>query len=362
IPTVFEVFLKSGPSSSVMRTIGVSSRYMMSAPDSSESATLRPGSGLRMYCSTGPLPSANAARASRCPKSPTKAPPLTTRSASAPEAVSRLSASTAVASAGQVGPMGWRTRLSVGIRWPPSRSRRRGRSEPRAACRPRWSRGSPAARCRVARAPPPRARVPDAPPAAAGGRHRPHAAAGGASGTRARGGGARATRQRAAGDPRDHLGRHAARGSDRPRRRDRDGGHLMPTLSRVLQPIGPTCPADATAVDALKRLTASGADALLVVKGGAFVGLFGHREALAAFADGSGPVEQYMRRPLPGRNVADSLESGADIMYREDTPIVLMTEDEGPLFRKTSRTVGMVSAHEVLEEIGKTTTDTASNK
>ncbi len=136
----------------------------------------------------------------------------------------------------------------------------------------------------------------------------------------------------------------------------------MPTLSRVLQPIGPTCPADVTAADALKRLTASGADALLVVKGGAFVGLFGHREALAAFADGSGPVEQYMRRPLPGRNVADSLESGADIMYREDTPIVLMTEDEGPLFRKTSKTVGMVSAHEVLEEIGKTTTDTASNK
>ncbi|TMG00372.1 MAG: CBS domain-containing protein, partial [Chloroflexi bacterium] len=106
----------------------------------------------------------------------------------------------------------------------------------------------------------------------------------------------------------------------------------MPTLSRVLQPIGPTCPADVSAADALKRLTASGADALLVVKSGTFVGLFGHREALAAFADGSGPVEQYMRRPLPGRNVADSLESGADIMYREDTPIVLMTEDEGPLF------------------------------
>jgi len=102
----------------------------------------------------------------------------------------------------------------------------------------------------------------------------------------------------------------------------------MPTLSRVLQPIGPTCPAEVSAADALTRLTASGADALLVVKGGAFVGLFGHREALAAFADGSGPVEQYMRRPLPGRNVADSLESGADIMYREDTPIVLMTEDE----------------------------------
>ncbi len=136
----------------------------------------------------------------------------------------------------------------------------------------------------------------------------------------------------------------------------------MPTLSRVLQPIGPTCPAGVSAADALKQLTDSGADALLVVKDGTFVGLFGHREALAAFADGAGPVEQYMRRPLPGRNVADSLESGADIMYREDTPLVLMTEDEGPLFRKTSRTVGIVGAHEVLEEIGKTTTDTASNK
>src|SRR5207248_418191 len=103
-------------------------------------------------------------------------------------------------------------------------------------------------------------------------------------------------------------------------------------------------------------------DALLVEKDGGIVGLFGHREAIAAFADGSGPVGTYMRRPLPGRNVADSLESGADIMYREDTPVVLMTQDEGPLFRKTSRTVGIVSAHAVLTEIGKTTTDTASNK
>jgi formate dehydrogenase beta subunit len=136
----------------------------------------------------------------------------------------------------------------------------------------------------------------------------------------------------------------------------------MPTLSRVLQPIGPTCSAETTATDAVKQLAASHAEALLVVKNGVFVGLFSHREALAAFADGAGPVEHYMRRPLPGRNVADSLESGADIMYREDTPVVLMTEDEGPLFRKTSKTVGVVSAHEVLDEIGKTTTDTASNK
>src|SRR5213080_3321062 len=136
----------------------------------------------------------------------------------------------------------------------------------------------------------------------------------------------------------------------------------MPSLSKVLQPIAPTCPAETPAADALKQLTSSGTDALLVVKNGAFVGLFGHREALAAFADGSGPVESYMRRPLPGRNIADSLESGADIMYREDTPVVLMTEDEGPLFRKTSRTVGIVSVNAVLTEIGKTTTDTASNK
>ncbi len=136
----------------------------------------------------------------------------------------------------------------------------------------------------------------------------------------------------------------------------------MPSLSKVLEPIGEICPADLSATEAVKRLNASGADALLVEKEGGIVGLFGHREAIAAFADGSGPVGAYMRRPLPGRNVADSLESGADIMYREDTPVVLMTEDEGPLFRKTSRTVGIVSAQAVLTEIGKTTTDTASNK
>src|ERR1700694_5860213 len=140
------------------------------------------------------------------------------------------------------------------------------------------------------------------------------------------------------------------------------GGCLNPTLSKRPQPIGETFPADRSAAEALAKLTASGSDALLIEKAGSIVGLFGYREALAVFADGSGPVEQYMRRPLPGRNVADSLESGADIMYREDTPVVLMTEDEGPLFRKTSRTVGIVSAYEVLAEIGKTTTDTASNK
>src|SRR3989440_11115082 len=136
----------------------------------------------------------------------------------------------------------------------------------------------------------------------------------------------------------------------------------MPALSKVVQPVPATCSAELSAGEALQQLIATGADTLLVEKHGAIVGLFGHREALAAFSDGDRPVERSRRRRRPGRNAAASLESGADIMYREDTPIVLMTEDEGPLFRKTSKTVGMVSAHEVLEEIGKTTTDTASNK
>jgi len=136
----------------------------------------------------------------------------------------------------------------------------------------------------------------------------------------------------------------------------------MPALSKVVQPLPGTCSAELSAGEALRQLLATGADALLVEKQGVIVGLFGHREAIAAFSDGSRPVERYMRRPLPGRNVADSLESGADIMYREDTPLVLITEDEGPLFKKTSKTIGIVSALEVLAEIGKTTTDTASNK
>jgi len=61
----------------------------------------------------------------------------------------------------------------------------------------------------------------------------------------------------------------------------------MPSLSRVVQPIGATCPPEIPAADAMKQLAASGGDALLVVKDGAFVGLFGHREALAAFAKGA---------------------------------------------------------------------------
>ena len=136
----------------------------------------------------------------------------------------------------------------------------------------------------------------------------------------------------------------------------------MPALSKVLRPIDSTCPADVSATEALRRLLAVGTDSLLITKNGTPVGLFGFREALATFADGSGPVEKFMRRPLPGRNVADSMESGADIMYREDTPLIVMSEDDGPLFKKTSRPVGVVTAYDVLAEIGKTTTDTASNK
>src|SRR6059036_2000173 len=64
----------------------------------------------------------------------------------------------------------------------------------------------------------------------------------------------------------------------------------------------------------------------------------------------------------PSSSVIRTTGVSSDIMYREDTPVVLMTEDEGPLFRKTSRTVGIVSVNAVLTEIGKTTTDTASNK
>src|SRR2546430_9521964 len=194
------------------------------------------------------------------------------------------------------------------------------------------------------------------------GRPGPHATPGSSAGRAPGRSGSAAAREWKAAGPRHHAGRDAARRPHGARRQPRHGGGLMPTLSKVLEPIGEICPADLSAAEAVKRLNASGADALLVEKDGGIVGLFGHREAIAAFADGSGPVGTYMRRPLPGRNVADSLESGADIMYREDTPVVLMTQDEGPLFRKTSRTVGIVSAHAVLTEIGKTTTDTASNK
>ena len=59
----------------------------------------------------------------------------------------------------------------------------------------------------------------------------------------------------------------------------------MPTLSKVLEPIGETCPAELSVAEAVRRLNASGADALLVERDGGIVGLFGHREAIAAFAD-----------------------------------------------------------------------------
>src|SRR5439155_25682604 len=101
----------------------------------------------------------------------------------------------------------------------------------------------------------------------------------------------------------------AARRAPRARHQPSHGRCLMPTLSKVLEPIGETCPADLSAAEAVRRLNTSGADALLVERDGGIVGLFSHREAIAAFADGSGRVDAYMRRPLPGRNIADSLES-----------------------------------------------------
>jgi formate dehydrogenase beta subunit len=136
----------------------------------------------------------------------------------------------------------------------------------------------------------------------------------------------------------------------------------MPTLSKVLREMAQTCAPDLSAREAVRQLHASGADLLLVEQNGTVVGIFGHREAVAVYADGSAPVREYMRHPVPGRNAADSMEAGAEVMVREDTPVVILTQEEGPLFSKTSRSVGMVTAFEILEEIGHTTTDTAANK
>src|SRR5205823_6202900 len=101
---------------------------------------------------------------------------------------------------------------------------------------------------------------------------------------------------------------------------------------------------------------------LLLVREGQVVGVFGHRESVAAYGDGAQPGERFMRSPLPERSVDDSMEAGAEIMFREDTPYLMLTQDERRLFRKTARPVGMVTAFEILEEIGRTTTDTAANK
>ena len=136
----------------------------------------------------------------------------------------------------------------------------------------------------------------------------------------------------------------------------------MPTLSKVLRELAQTCAPDLSAREAVRQLQRSGADLLLIEQNGTVLGMFGHREAVAVYADGSAPVRQYMRHPVPGRNAADSMEAGAEVMVREDTPVVILTEEEGPLFSKTSRSVGMVTAFEILEEIGYTTTDTAANK
>jgi formate dehydrogenase (NADP+) beta subunit len=136
----------------------------------------------------------------------------------------------------------------------------------------------------------------------------------------------------------------------------------MPALSKVVRPLGLTCPPDLPARDAVRQLQASGADQLLVQQNGTVVGVFGHREAVAVYADGSAPVRQYMRQPVPGRTAADSMESGAELMVREDTPVVILTEQDGPLFSKTTRAVGIVTAFEILSEIGNTTTDLAANK
>ena len=136
----------------------------------------------------------------------------------------------------------------------------------------------------------------------------------------------------------------------------------MPSLSKVAQPLGATCPPDLTAGEAVSRLQAGGLETLFVVDDGRVLGVFGPREAISAFGDGEQPVRRYMRRPVPGRSLEDSIESAAELMVREETPYLVVTQEEGPLFRKSVRPVGVVSAFEILEEIGRTTTDTASNK
>ena len=136
----------------------------------------------------------------------------------------------------------------------------------------------------------------------------------------------------------------------------------MPSLSKVAQPLGATCPPDLTAGEAVSRLQAGGLETLFVVDDGRVLGVFGPREAISAFGDGEQPVRRYMRRPVPGRSLEDSIESAAEVMVREETPYLVVTQEEGPLFRKSVRPVGVVSAFEILEEIGRTTTDTASNK
>lgn len=136
----------------------------------------------------------------------------------------------------------------------------------------------------------------------------------------------------------------------------------MPALSKVARPLLETCPPTLPASEAMARLRESGAEALLVVRDGQVLGVFGHRENVAAFGDGAQPVERYMRSPVPSRSADDSMEAGAETMLREDTPYLMLTQEEGPLFRKILRSAGMVTAFEILEEIGRTTTDTAANK
>jgi len=63
----------------------------------------------------------------------------------------------------------------------------------------------------------------------------------------------------------------------------------MPTLSKVLRELAQTCAPDLSAREAVRQLQTSGADLLLVEQNGTVLGMFGHREAVAVYADGSAP-------------------------------------------------------------------------
>src|SRR3989442_2919067 len=99
----------------------------------------------------------------------------------------------------------------------------------------------------------------------------------------------------------------------------------MPTLSKVLRELAQTCAPDLSARDAVRQLQTSGADLLLVEQNGTVLGVFGHREAVAVYADGSAPVRQYMPHPVPVRNASDSSAAHAERMVPADTLVVIIT-------------------------------------
>jgi len=89
----------------------------------------------------------------------------------------------------------------------------------------------------------------------------------------------------------------------------------MPSLSKVLQPIGQTFPAGRTAAEALAQLTASGAEALLIEKAEIAVapgiGFGEHGEGFVRIA----LVENEQRIRQAARNLRRFLETGPEKLH-----------------------------------------------